>query len=156
MSKNDSFNAHSKRTAEMLLFTAAREGNLPSLAKALQQGANINAQNERGETALIVAVKNDHVEYAKVLVALRADLTIRDIDGKTARDHSSTNRTLCSFKQIGLSASSPQYQQITERLAVLRQMDDLLIGAEHEAMSARMPNRQKPAGVDPSQIKYKV
>jgi hypothetical protein len=110
----DSFNAHSKKTAEMLLFAAVRDGNLATLGQALQQGADINAQNERGETPLIIAVKNDQLECAKVLVTLRASLEIRDVDQKTARDHASLKRVLCSFKRVGSQSGTAEYQDASE------------------------------------------
>jgi ankyrin repeat protein len=49
----------------------------------IQGGANINAQNKQGETALINCAT---AEVAWVLLANHADLSIRNVEGKTALD----------------------------------------------------------------------
>ena len=50
----------------------------------LDKGADKNAKNKNGETAVFMAVKDNRPEVLKVLVAAKADVNIPDKDGKTA------------------------------------------------------------------------
>ena len=52
----------------------------------LQLGADVNASDSCGDTALHWACFCGHVDAAKALVAAGADSTIRSTDGKTPTD----------------------------------------------------------------------
>jgi len=62
---------------------AAAAGDRKAVVKALHNGANINAQNEDGETALHLAVKNRDDAMAADLLKRRADPNIGDKNGDT-------------------------------------------------------------------------
>jgi len=47
----------------------------------------INAVNNRGHTALHLAVMNDHIDVVEVLLRYGADRYIEDADGKIPQDH---------------------------------------------------------------------
>ncbi|MEO6790884.1 MAG: ankyrin repeat domain-containing protein, partial [Ornithinibacter sp.] len=54
------------------LLAAAARGDADTVALALRDGADLEARDERDRTALLLAVTGDHVEVARVLVALGA------------------------------------------------------------------------------------
>jgi len=69
-----------------VLIWAAGSGNSEAVAYLLQQGADINAQDQDGTTALMEAVDVREPEVVKVLVARGADVSLKNKSGKTARD----------------------------------------------------------------------
>jgi ankyrin repeat protein len=64
-------------------FTEVQKDNLKELVKSV----DINAQNDRGQSALIKAVKMGNYELAAYLIELGADKEIKDKEGKTAADY---------------------------------------------------------------------
>ncbi|MEO5608208.1 MAG: ankyrin repeat domain-containing protein [Ornithinibacter sp.] len=54
------------------LLAAAARGDADAVALALRDGADLEARDESDRTALLLAVTGDHVEVARVLVALGA------------------------------------------------------------------------------------
>ena len=63
---------------------AATKGNLPSVKKELENGANINSYEGDGNTALHFAVINGNLEMIKFLVEQGANLNQKDKIGDTA------------------------------------------------------------------------
>jgi ankyrin repeat protein len=55
------------------LLSAARSGDADSVALALRDGADLETVDAAGRSALVLASAGDHVEAARVLVALGAD-----------------------------------------------------------------------------------
>lgn len=62
--------------SDLALMKAARKGHTEVVKTLLENGANINAQDEDGETALIVAAQNGHTETVKILLENGADVNI--------------------------------------------------------------------------------
>lgn len=60
--------------------------NAEAIRFVVDQGADINARNERGETALHAAVTSHGAANVKALLSLGADATVKDNDGLTAAD----------------------------------------------------------------------
>ena len=54
-------------------YAAASAGDADAVALALRDGARIEARDSAGRSALLLASAGDHVEAARVLVALGAD-----------------------------------------------------------------------------------
>ncbi len=50
---------------EQRLFESVAQNNLTTVRKLVQQGININAQDARGRTALLVAVEEHHLKVPK-------------------------------------------------------------------------------------------
>ncbi|MEN2787168.1 ankyrin repeat domain-containing protein [Sphingomonas qilianensis] len=69
-----------------LLFDAARLGRADLIAPLVRTGANINARDARGFTALILAAYNAHPDTVEALIAAGADACLPDRDqGNTAQ-----------------------------------------------------------------------
>jgi ankyrin repeat protein len=54
--------------------TAAKSGDVRSLEAQLDAGADINARDEHGQTALMMAAREGHTAAVRLLVARGADL----------------------------------------------------------------------------------
>ncbi|RAP78730.1 ankyrin repeat domain-containing protein [Paenibacillus montanisoli] len=60
------------------LIIAAEKGDTEIVLKLLQDGADINATDERGRTAVMAATYNNNVPMVKALIQKGADINIRD------------------------------------------------------------------------------
>lgn len=60
------------------LFEAVEKGKLDALQNALNQKVDINAQDSKKRTALIIATYNQDVEAVKLLIDAGADVNIQD------------------------------------------------------------------------------
>ena len=65
------------------LLAAATNGKLEEVRSLVQQGANVNAKNSRGYTALHFACKREKRELIEFLVGQGADVNAKTLDGKT-------------------------------------------------------------------------
>jgi len=72
-----------KHGAVETLHGAAASGNIDEIKRLLSQGTDINAQNERGQTPLQLALNSDQMEVAELLVANGANVDA--IDGQTGK-----------------------------------------------------------------------
>ena len=61
---------------------AARLGRLNITEELLKNGANVDARNLKGETALMQAVLSDEGEISNLLIESGCDATIRDNNGQ--------------------------------------------------------------------------
>ncbi len=66
------------------LFEAARTNDVAQAQSLLEAQADVNAQDPKGFTALIIATYGDHFEVAQLLLKHGADTEKRDIEGRTA------------------------------------------------------------------------
>ncbi len=62
------------------LMLAVAAGNTNEAADLIRQGANLNAQNHRGETALLLALRQGDGAMAHILLAAGADPNLADFD----------------------------------------------------------------------------
>jgi ankyrin repeat protein len=69
-----------------LLMHAVRMGHLQTVLYLLDQGADVNARNHRGNTALFLAVEFRRVPIARELLLRRAKANLRNHAGQTALD----------------------------------------------------------------------
>uniref|UniRef100_A0A7S2I468 Ankyrin repeat domain-containing protein n=1 Tax=Haptolina brevifila TaxID=156173 RepID=A0A7S2I468_9EUKA len=66
---------------------AAEEGNLVALGMLLTAGADVDAIDRSGATALHAAVRYNRVDIARQLVVAGADISIADVNGWVAMDY---------------------------------------------------------------------
>ena len=66
------------------IFSAAKSGLMDAVKTHLTAGADVNAKNDNGYTAMHLAAKNGHVEVVGLLLQAKADITIASKSGKTA------------------------------------------------------------------------
>lgn len=66
------------------MINAAKGGNAEKVKLLLEKGADVDAKDNSGNTALIYAAVNGHIETVKILVEKGADVNAEDKDGLTA------------------------------------------------------------------------
>lgn len=64
-----------KKNAQLI--QAAENGNLPAVQTALTEGADVNAKDTDGVTALWIAAQEGHTEVVKLLLEKGADVNVR-------------------------------------------------------------------------------
>ncbi len=89
--------------AAPLWFVAAR-GHHEILTEIGDSGRHleVDATAQDGTTPLMAAVREDYTQVAEVLIAMGADVNIRDLDGKLARDHAKSQRMRDLLTQKGV------------------------------------------------------
>lgn len=68
------------------LLKAAKFGLNSTLFNLVESGADINKQDNKGNTALILAVLNRSYDDVKTILSAKPDINLRNTDGKTALD----------------------------------------------------------------------
>ena len=68
------------------MHTAAREGEVDVVKVLLAAGADVEAKDEDGRTALHRAARAGHGDIVKVLIEGGADVEAQEKDGRTPRD----------------------------------------------------------------------
>src|SRR5207237_8924870 len=70
-------------SANARLLAAARAGDQTGVGKALADGASVNARNRVGETALVIALKNDQPTLAMTMLNAGIDVNLGAVNGVT-------------------------------------------------------------------------
>jgi ankyrin repeat protein len=73
-----------KRSVDVELLRAAKEGDIKGMRRALFVGANVNTRDDQQSTTLHLAAEKGHVEVIKELIARGADIAARDGQEETA------------------------------------------------------------------------
>ena len=73
---------------ESLLHVAAKKGNLSMVKLLIEQGANVNIQDESGNTPLHYAAANGKKDIVKYLLDNKADSSIVNVKEQKAIDYS--------------------------------------------------------------------
>lgn len=79
-------NAHRSDNNKTILMYSAWMGNMDAIAHLLEKGADINAQDETGATALHLAIWKNHEAIAILLIERGADFNLLSKDGMSAMD----------------------------------------------------------------------
>lgn len=66
------------------LIQAAKKGDIDSVEASLGAGADVNAKNRLGQTALMLAARNAHTKIVRALLDNGAEVNAEDGDGHTA------------------------------------------------------------------------
>ncbi|MBE6463625.1 MAG: ankyrin repeat domain-containing protein [Alphaproteobacteria bacterium] len=75
---------NSWKKVDKALIEATIEGNIEEVRSLLENGADVNTQDDKGWTPLMFAAKSQDVEMAKLLMENGADNEIRNEDGYKA------------------------------------------------------------------------
>eukprot|EP00928_Gymnodinium_smaydae_P047037 TRINITY_DN31378_c0_g1_i1.p1 TRINITY_DN31378_c0_g1~~TRINITY_DN31378_c0_g1_i1.p1 ORF type:complete len:327 (+),score=80.73 TRINITY_DN31378_c0_g1_i1:85-1065(+) len=94
------------------LMIAARHGQADVIARALETScagaaSQLDAVDEAGNTALMIAAREGHAEVVEVLAAAGADLSLVDVQGRTAAELASTEEV-----RKALKAASDRYDSL--------------------------------------------
>ena len=73
------------------LITAGKTGDTATVKSSIEKGANVNAKDKLGQTALIVAAKNGHVETVQTLISQGADVDAQDLFEKSSLHYGARN-----------------------------------------------------------------
>ena len=79
--RSDSESSDSESSDEQRLFRAAKTGDLEEVRRLLRAGVDVNARNEYGYTALIVAASYGHPAVVEVLLEKGANGHAKDESG---------------------------------------------------------------------------
>ncbi len=82
------------------LAEAVAAGDIPKLRILLARGADVNAANKEGETALMVAALEGRTEMVRFLIERGADLEARDVVGATALLYAALGGSLDTIKLL--------------------------------------------------------
>ncbi len=93
--------------ADQTLRDAALEGRLDLLTPAVDQGAQIDAQDADGRTALMFAAFNGHTDCARWLIDRGAAVNVREGQGRTALMFASTGPFSETVKLLLDSGANP-------------------------------------------------
>lgn len=85
-------NMTTKKGRQTALMQGSARGFVMVIAVLLTNNANMDAQDDMGETALIKAVKESQREIVGHLLDAGADVQISDYSGYTANDHAQRSR----------------------------------------------------------------
>ncbi|KAL8788542.1 MAG: hypothetical protein Q9213_001615 [Squamulea squamosa] len=144
---NDDFLASTTRTGDNGIALAAVEGHLRLLKWLHEQGCNINNQNCRGRTPLMIASLWGRLGVVEYLLKNGADATLRDKKGRNALD---------------LALPSPRNKNERQDASIRLRA---ITGTVAEQMQPLMPQRQgntagffmsPPVGSQPNAIDYYV
>ena len=81
-----SYNIANANTIDTDLFKAATIGNKELVESLIQQGADVNAQNKEGATALMLAAGKGNKDIAELLIQHGANVNIRSNENVSALD----------------------------------------------------------------------
>jgi ankyrin repeat protein len=77
------FAAGDSKTSSPLI-TAAKEGSLESLKGLLKNNIDINQTDAEGNTALMLALANEHSDLAKLIIESNPNINLKNKDGQSA------------------------------------------------------------------------
>ena len=72
--------------ADQRLLVAVKQGNVRHVQMLLEGGANVNAMNNNGNTALMLASSSGYADIVSLLIEAGADINIKAKDGHRALD----------------------------------------------------------------------
>jgi ankyrin repeat protein len=72
---------------DISIHKAAVRGNIEAVKQHLDDGADVNAKNDNGETPLHLAAMEDHKEIAELLITKGADVNAKNRGGSSVLDY---------------------------------------------------------------------
>jgi ankyrin repeat protein len=92
--------------------------NIEVLTYLLEQGANMEARNERGHTPLHIAVKYGTIEHVNVLLRAGAKMNVHDSQGKTPLHFASHKGDIASLEALLHAGADPEARDRKGRTAM--------------------------------------
>ena len=86
LKQNFDINVLTETTKESPIFYTIDENNKEAFKFLVRQGANINLQNENGETPLEIATRKNLSDFVEILIKKGAKINTKDSKGKTPFD----------------------------------------------------------------------
>ncbi len=68
----------------MPLHKAVSDGDIEQVKKLIEDGADINAQNDLGRTPIYYAIERNHIDLVKLLISKNADVNAKDLYDNTS------------------------------------------------------------------------
>lgn len=99
-----------KIAAEDKLRSAALKGTYLSVWKLLDEGVNVNAQDEKGRTALMLAAANGWTKIVNFLIDRGADINIAEESGWTALIYASSHGRTKTIKTLMKNGADINFQ----------------------------------------------
>ena len=81
-------------------YMAALDGKIETVGQVVKSGADVNARNPDGRTALMLASFNGHADVVALLLDSGADVRLRDAAGRTALMFASTGPSVSTVKLL--------------------------------------------------------
>ena len=75
---------HNLKNKELFLIEAAEKNDILGVKMWLMAGADINAKDKWGNTALMLASRYGHTDIVKMLIEAGANVNVKDKNGNTA------------------------------------------------------------------------
>ncbi|MBQ4491687.1 MAG: ankyrin repeat domain-containing protein [Deltaproteobacteria bacterium] len=102
------------------------------LCQMLKNGANVNARDNDGNTALMVAARqNPSLEVTAILLQAGADITVRNTKGKTAINQAAYNPD----PRVAKFLASVSRNGLREEAALSELLEDVLMDSAVDAVS---------------------
>jgi len=139
-------NSEHRAQLEGELLRAAQGGETASVARLLQEGANVESSNHSGETALSVAADLGHVETARLLLAHGASPVAAKLRGDQALTEAAMGSRYARLSIVLDGDVSPG--KVQEALVSMTMAAPLVISPKGERVS--LPSTQ-PDGVSTEQ-----
>ncbi|EGD82869.1 hypothetical protein PTSG_03500 [Salpingoeca rosetta] len=133
------FDAGCEEKRQATLDTACKNGDIDSVAALISQAADINHQNEQGDTPLHVACRFAHPDIIQLLLEKGADSTVKNNKGETAHDVAQSSHTaVLSIQGLNPQAHAAQQQASAVNATELEQ-EELTDATDHrESVMAAM------------------
>lgn len=123
-----------KQINSQFLFAASR-GNEDLVLKLLNMGANINATNDKGQTALFLVADKNHLDMAKLLISkgISLDITITKSIEHSPRNYDILLGTYSNKTNNSKTYSALSYAKTPEmiRLLIFSGIDTSIIHEDH-------------------------
>lgn len=108
MRKKPRLNEKDNEGYTVLHRAASLQKNRAAMTKLLiDSGADVNAQTVQGKTPVMLAIRGGAGEVVDMLIAARADLTIKDGDGNDAMAHAKIRNELSMIKRLEQAGLKP-------------------------------------------------